>query len=122
MNREERPEIQRNSQGMLHGHLSTLYLMFYDILTVNFAYFFGLWLRFDFQYSMISEMYLNAFFKFAPWYTVFCVIVFWALRLYKSIWRFASFTELQRVTQASLYTTLFPVTYQHLPLPPTPYV
>lgn len=109
MNREKSPEIQRNSQGILHGHLSTLYLMFYDILTVNFAYFFGLWLRFDFQYSMISETYLNAFFKFAPWYTVFCVIVFWTLRLYKSIWQFASFTELQRVTQASLYTTLFQI-------------
>lgn len=109
METNQKPEIQQNKQGFFHGYRVTLYLIVYDALVVNFSYFFGLWLRFDFKYSTIPEIYLDAFLKFAPLYTVFSIIVFWALRLYKSIWRFASFTELQRVTQASFYTTLFQI-------------
>lgn len=30
-------------------------------------------------------------------YAVFCIIVFWCFRLYKSIWRFASYSELLRM-------------------------
>ncbi|MBR2541200.1 MAG: polysaccharide biosynthesis protein [Mogibacterium sp.] len=51
-------------------------------------------------------MYLQPWEKFAPLYAVICIVVFWRLRLYRSIWRFASFTELQRITAATIVTTI----------------
>ena len=40
-------------------------------------------------------------------YTVFALIVFYALHLYKSLWRFASFSELNRIFASSVITTVF---------------
>ena len=76
----------------------------YDVIAVNLAYFLGLWLRFDCTYSRIPEGYLNNWLLFVPIYTILCLIVFWRLKLYKSIWRFASYTELTHVILASLIT------------------
>lgn len=90
-----------------HWKLIALYLLIYDVIAVNFSYFMALWMRFDFHYGQIDPPYLKAFLFFAPIYTVFCVIVFFVLRLYQSVWRFASFTELNRIIAGSVVTTLF---------------
>lgn len=84
-------------------------MVVYDIIAVNFSYFLGLWLRFDLQYSNIPREYLSAFLKFAPVYTVAVVIVFYILRLYNSLWRFASFNELNRIFAASVITTVIQI-------------
>ena len=47
--------------------------------------------------------------KFAPVYTVAVVIVFYILRLYNSLWRFASFNELNRIFAASVITTVIQI-------------
>lgn len=90
-----------------HWEMISIYLALYDILAINFSYFAGLWLRFDLHYSKIPQEYLRAFFKFAPFYTVFTILVFAALRLYNSLWRFASFSELNRILVSTVITTLF---------------
>lgn len=90
-----------------HWEIISLYLLLYDVIAINASYFMGLLLRFDLRYSAIPQVYLSAFIKFAPIYTVFTVGVFYALRLYKSLWRFASFSELNRIVLASGITTLF---------------
>lgn len=51
--------------------------------------------------------YLSAYLKFTPWYTVFSVFVFWMLRLYNSVWRFVSYSELIRVGISTVITFLF---------------
>lgn len=82
-------------------------MIVYDVIAINFAYFFGLWLRFDLHFTSIPAEYMSAFLKFAPIYTVFTIFVFEQLRLYNSLWRFASFSELNRVIVASVITTIF---------------
>ncbi len=77
-----------------------LILMMADILIVNAAFFFALLVRFDFRYSMIPAEYLNHFIWYAPFHTVCCVVVFYICRLYHSIWKFASISELGRITAA----------------------
>ena len=69
-----------------HWQVVTILLMIYDIAAVTLSYFLGLWLRFDLRYSQIDQRYLTAWLRFAPIYAVFCVIVFSAFRLYRSIW------------------------------------
>lgn len=90
--------------GLEHWKLIALYLLIYDIVTINLSYFIGLWLRFDLQYSKIPSEYLMAFIKFAPFYTVFSIIVFYMMHMYNSLWRFASFNELRSIMMATVVT------------------
>ena len=98
---------KRSGKGIEHWQLITILLLVYDVIAVTAAYFFGLWLRFDCRFSMIPEEYLSVWMHFAPIYVVACIVVFWLLRLYRSIWRFASFTELTRVVASSVITATF---------------
>ncbi len=92
--------------GFEHWQLVSLYLVSYDLIAVTLAYFMALLLRFDFAFSRIPVIYLQPWALFAPFYAVICILVFWRARLYRSIWRFASFTELLRITQATIVTTV----------------
>lgn len=90
--------------GLEHWKLIALYLLIYDIVTINLSYFIGLWLRFDLQYSKILSEYLMAFIKFAPFYTAFSIIVFYMMHMYNSLWRFAGFNELTSIMMATVVT------------------
>ena len=95
--------------GLLKEHWVgvAVLLLIYDAIAVNASYLAALWFRFDCRYSMIPQIYLASWIQFAPWYTVFCLIVFWCLHLYRSMWRFASFSELTRTVLGSLITSVF---------------
>ena len=97
-------------------YVQTALLMIYDAIAVNVAFLLALLLRFDMNYTSIDAPYLNGWMRFAPFYTVFCLIVFFILNLYKSIWKYASFTELLRVINATVFTFIFNGWPLHLPL------
>ncbi len=92
-----------------HWHQITLCLIVYDMLAVTVAYFAALWLRFDCSFSAITDPYMKVFGYMAPLYAVACAAVFWCFRLYRSIWRFASFKELVRVIQTTLVTSVLQI-------------
>lgn len=94
-----------------HWKMISLYLVVYDIIAVNFSYFAALFLRFDMRISSIPPEYLHAFIMFAPFYTVFALTVFHFLRLYNSLWQFASFDELNRIISSSVITTVFQILF-----------
>ncbi len=102
--------ISPKNRRFKHWEIIAFYLAFYDVFMVNFSYFLGLWLRFDFRFSQIPEKYFYSFLKFVPFYTVFAIGCFYALRLYNSLWRFASFSELNRIFISSVITTVFHIT------------
>ena len=102
-------KLQKIRRRIEHWQIIAFYLVIYDIAAVNLSYFGALWLRFDLRFSSIPETYLGAFLRFAPFYTVFCILVFAVLRLYNSLWRFASISELNRVLVATVGTTLFQI-------------
>lgn len=89
-----------------HGKVVTIVLMAYDFLAVFFSYFLALWLRFDCKFTEIEPQYMQTYLSTILIYAVFCVVIFSFLRLYKSIWRFASYSELCRVTIATAVTGL----------------
>ena len=90
-----------------HWQVIALYMMAYDLLVVNGSYFFALWLRFDFRYNEIWTPFLEAWLHFSPIYSIFCVILFWTMRLYQSMWRYASYNELAKVTIGSGVASVF---------------
>ena len=84
-------------------------LVIYDAIAVSASYIIALWLRFDGRYSQIPNEYYTSWLKFCPIYIVFSIAVFHFLRLYKSMWRFASFSELIRTFIASSIASAFHV-------------
>ena len=84
---------------------ATLLLVAYDAVAVNLAYFLALWLRFDCRISlMLESKFFEPFINFIPINTILCLIVFFFLKLYQSLWRFASFNEFSRIIAASIVT------------------
>lgn len=98
-----------NRRFLEHWQKISFFLMVYDAIVINFSYFFALWLRFDFVFSKIEPQYLEAWLKFTPFYTVFALAVFWFMKMYNSIWRFASSDELAKTMAANIVTTLIHV-------------
>ena len=95
---------KKMKKKMEHWEIVTMLLMAYDFLAVAVSYFAALWIRFDCRFSLIETKYLQAYYRTILVYAVFCIIVFWFMRLYKSIWRFASYSELLRVIFATAIT------------------
>ena len=106
-------ENKRNGQGVVpvekkspdkfmrktrlpHWKVISFLLLIFDAAAVNVSFLVALWLRFDCQFSLIPQVYLGAWMHFTLFYTAFCLLVFWLGKLYQSIWRFASFHELER--------------------------
>ena len=87
-----------------HWKVVTLLLIIYDFLAIIMSYFLALWIRFDCNFSEIDLPYFRTYCRTILIYALFCVAVLGALRLYKSIWRFASYTELLRIIYATVFT------------------
>ena len=112
----EPKELQtQNTQGkdtenkrplLEHWQVMAFLLMCYDVAAIHVAYFLALWSRFDFVFSHIPKQYLEPYKKFITVYAVFCIVVFWAFKLYRSVWRYASYTELVRTLEASVLTSV----------------
>lgn len=88
-----------------------LTLILFDALVAYFSYFFALIVRF---YSVNkfwanADEYLPFFFRFAPWYSAACVLVFFAFKLYNSRWKHAGLNDLNRIFLANLTTAVIQV-------------
>ena len=82
-------------------------LMFIDVCMIFFAYSAALFLRFDFKYSNIDEKYIDGHVQLILIWVILTVIVFYTCKLYHSIWRLASVSDLRAI--GSAYLVLIPV-------------
>lgn len=94
-------DFKMHKKKIEHWKVVMLLLMLYDLLIISASFFAALWIRFDGHFSEIPKNYLYAYYKTIIPYAVFCILVFWMCRLYKSIWRFASYNELLRTIVAT---------------------
>lgn len=101
-----RGNIDSKKRKIEHWQVVTLLLMVYDFFAVIMSYFLALWIRFDCNFREIDILYLHTYYRTILFYSLFCIVVFESLRLYKSIWRFASYTELLRMICATVVTGL----------------
>lgn len=90
------------SMKIQHWKIVAIGLMVYDAIAIACSYFFGLWLRFDFQFTNIPTEYLDSYKRLLPIYIIAAILFFWVMRMYRGIWRFAGFNELLRYTLSSL--------------------
>ncbi len=88
------------------ARLVAIVLILCDFLSIHVAYFGALFLRFDCVYSQIPLEYISAYLRFVPPFSVVCVAIFALLRMYQSVWRYASYSELFRATFGSVLTSI----------------
>ncbi len=79
------------------GNLIAALLMLYDAFAVNIAYFAALWLRFDGSFKSIPSEYMLYLGQYTPIHIAVTLGLFLYLGLYRSLWRYASFSEFARV-------------------------
>ncbi len=89
-----------------HWQLIALCLMVCDFLSIHISYFLALWVRFDCVYSAIPGRYMQAYLHTITIYAAGAIVLFWFFKMYRSIWRYASYSELIRTFLASGCTSL----------------
>ena len=104
-----------------HSPVISIPLMLYDFVAVCGAYFLALFLRFDCVYSAIQARYMIPYKRFILPYAAFCILLFVAMKLYNSVWRYASYTELNRTLAGSMiasaiHTVLITVLFRRMPV------
>lgn len=76
-------------------------MIIYDFITICFSYLFGLIIRFDFRFTQIDPEYLSVYYKFIIPFAILSIVIYWFFKLYKSLWRFASYNELKSIIIAT---------------------
>lgn len=103
-----------------HWQIVSFILLIFDVFAANFSYFMALWIRFDLRFSSIPKFFLRAYVEFMPIYSLMVMLIFYAFKMYKSIWRFASYIELIRVFFANALTgvlhIVFITLYRRMPI------
>ena len=96
-------QTEKNKRRRLeHWQMISIALVFYDFLAVCGAYILALLVRFDFVYSRIPGQYITPYNHFILPYAAGSIAVFMLFRMYNSVWRYASYTELMRTLSGSV--------------------
>lgn len=124
MNKENNKiDLVPTRKDMIQIAVRRCFLFATDILLVNLAVLVSLWLRFNFE--PIEQEYIIKYEKFAIPYTIICLVVFWIFRIYHSLWKYASITELYKIAEAGVIIELIHVAttmFLDLTLPRSCYV
>ena len=87
--------------------LAAILLVVYDLIAIALSYYLALVIRFE-------TLRLEGFWGYVPgllvtlkYFPVLCILVYFAFKLYNSIWRFASYHELMRCIGGVLLTIPF---------------
>ena len=115
------PNRNKNKRGLEHWQRIALFLMFSDFLAIHAAYFLALWVRFDCVYSQIPVSYLKPYRAFITLYAVGSIVLFWFFDMYRSMWRFASYSELIKTflgsfTASCIHALLITIFLRRMPL------
>jgi FlaA1/EpsC-like NDP-sugar epimerase len=118
---QEHNKTQAKGRRFEHWQIISIPLMLYDFVAVCGAYFLALFLRFDCVYSAIQARYMIPYKRFILPYAAFCILLFVAMKLYNSVWRYASYTELNRTLAGSMiasaiHTVLITVLFRRMPV------
>jgi len=113
--------LKMNRFKLEKWRLMALCLMVCDFVSIHLSYFFALWFRFDCIYTAIPRGFFNTYIRSITAYAVCAVLIFAIFRMYRSVWRYASYPELIKVFLGSvlasvLYALFISFMVQRMPM------
>ena len=91
-------ELIKDTQYRIRAFL----LLVLDIIAIIASSFIALSIRFEFHFNAISSQYVESLYRYLPINIVCTIIIFCLLRMYTSLWKYASVRELSNVVIASI--------------------
>ena len=89
-------------------------LLIMDTMSIVIASFAAIYIRFDFQFNAIPKEYMTKFEHILPFNIVITILFFVIWKLYKSVWRYASATEMLNIVFATSCTAVAQLVFCHL--------
>ena len=93
---------QNQNKNKRQLFIRQLVLFIVDVFVLNASVILALLMRFDVSILMIPDHYAAIYKNTAIIYTAASIAIFWFFRLYHSLWRYASISELYKITLACL--------------------
>lgn len=96
-----------------------------DILIITVSGFLALYIRFDFSFSKMDMRYVDYELHYLPVNLILTMLIFVLFKLYRSVWRFASTTELLNVIgacSASILSQIILMSCFHMRMPVSYYL
>lgn len=84
-----------------------LFLILCDIAVITVSSGMGLLLRFDLDPGKVDLLFIESVWKYLPLNIISTLFIFYLLKLYHSLWRYASVTEMQNVFSACMLSAIF---------------
>ncbi len=81
-------------------------LIIYDIISIIFASYMAVLIRYEFHIDMIPAHFLDPITRFLPVNILLTLLIFYFFRLYHSLWAFAGETELQNVVMSCVISAV----------------
>ena len=105
--KEEKKQIKQSLKERVESFPQyKVLLIVLDIIFINLSSFLALWVRFNMKISDIELWYVDSIVSAALVNTVGTVLIFAVLKLYSSLWRFASIKELVYVIEGCIASIL----------------
>lgn len=82
--------------------MKNILLIFLDTLIILASYLLALLMCFDFLFSRIPQEYYEAYWLSMPFWVIATIVVFYGMKLYHSIWRLASVSDLVNIVVAHI--------------------
>lgn len=105
--------VENMKERQVFSILTKIFFVFLDIVFINLSSFLALWLRFNMEISRIDPQYMASVIESMPINTIITVAIFMSVRLYTSLWRFASIKELIYVLEGCMGSALFNLLYYY---------
>ncbi len=83
-----------------------LFFVLIDVISIMAASFGALVIRFDFKISAIDPVFLGNVVDTMPVTVLVTLVIYWAFKLYRSVWQYAGLYEFQHVIFAVVTSTL----------------
>ena len=87
------------------------FILLLDIIAVNLAYLLALHIRFFVNGHFVGRqgIYIELFWRIAPFYTLAAIPVFFLFRLYGGLQQYAGLNDLNRIIKANIVTFIFQI-------------
>lgn len=83
-------------------------LVLADLILINLSAFLALYIRFEFDLKLLCETeFLHNMIVYSGINSVCTILIFYILKLYNSLWEFASVSELVRITLGCFFSAVF---------------